>query len=52
MTDRRPKHQCPICKAKVRLIGKHMNQKHQCPICKAKVRLIGKHMNQKHPTDD
>jgi hypothetical protein len=22
------KHQCPICKAKVRLIGKHMNQKH------------------------
>ncbi len=31
MTDRRPKHECAICGAKVRLIGKHMNQKHPKP---------------------
>ncbi len=28
MTDRRPKHTCPICGKAVRLLGKHMNQKH------------------------
>jgi len=28
MTDRRPKHECPVCKAKVRQIGKHVVQKH------------------------
>ena len=31
MTDRRPKHECPICHAKVRQIGKHMIQKHPQP---------------------